>query len=251
MFVFKCRFHICELFGIPLYVDITFLFILLMMVSNFGSLDFGFAMALVLAISITLHELGHSLTARAFGYHTNDITLSLLGGCASLIALPQKAWQELLTAIAGPAVSFVLSILAYLVLRFSPIENQWLFDVLYGVYVMNMMLGTFNLLPALPMDGGRVFRSALRMFMTRVKATYIAMVVGRTLAVALVLLPIMGIHHIWIFPIGGSFFIRLLIAWMIWQEAYREYRIALSESDFRNWTQRDFNARVSPPPYDR
>jgi hypothetical protein len=77
------------------------------------------------------------------------------------------------------------------------------------------------------------------------------MVVGRVAAVLLVVLPILGITSIWIIPIGGSFFLRLLIAYMIWTEGYREYRASLMEESFRGWTQDDFDARVSPPPYER
>jgi fatty acid desaturase len=100
------------------------------------------------------------------------------------------------------------------------------------------------------MDGGRIFRSFARFFMPRAKATYVAMVVGRAVAVLLVLLPLLGISSIWIIPIGGSFILRLLIAFMIWTEGYREYKAALQEENFRKWTQADFEARVSPPPYD-
>lgn len=249
-FGIKTRFRICELFGIPLYLDFSFGFLLVYICLSVGSVDYGIAVALTLAVSITLHELGHSLTARAFGYSTRDITLSLLGGCASLTALPRKAWQEFLTAIAGPAVSFVLGTLAYILLFGTSIESEWLCSILFTVYVMNFMLGLFNLLPALPMDGGRMFRSALSVFLGRLRATEIAMYVGRAVAVALVLLPVFGIQHIWIFPIGGNFFLRLMIAWMVWQEGYREYQMAKVESSWRRWSQDDFRARVSPPPYD-
>ena len=101
------------------------------------------------------------------------------------------------------------------------------------------------------MDGGRIFRSVLRIAFTRAKATYVAMVVGRAAAVMLVVLPLLGITHIWIIPIGGSIILRALIAWMIWQSGYREYLMALEEERFTRWTQADFDARVSPPPYDR
>ena len=250
MFVVRNRYRLCELFGIPLYLDFSFGFILLMFLFD-SPPTYGLAFALLLAISIVAHELGHALTAQAFGYRTIDITLSLLGGCASLISLPRKAWQEFLTAIAGPLVSFVLSLVFYLSLVFLPIESQWLAVVLYFGSVMNLTLGLFNCLPALPMDGGRVFRSALRLFVPRLKATYVAMVVGRVVAVLLVVLPLVGITHLGPIPIGGYFFIRLLIAWMIWKEGMREYRQALADDSFSNWTQDDFNARVSPPPYDR
>jgi len=250
MIAIRNKFHLCDLFGIPIYLDLSFAFILVMFLLDVPP-QYGLAFALALAVSIVLHELGHSLTARAFGYRTNDITLSLLGGCASLIALPRKAWQEFLTALAGPVVSLVLSLVFYLLLRFFPLENIWLLNVIYFVSVVNLTLALFNFLPALPMDGGRIFRSALRLFMTRLKATYVAMLVGRAIAVLLVVLPFFGIHQIGPIPIGGYLFIRLLIAWMIWREGYREYQLAKVESDFRNWTQDDFNARVSPPPYER
>lgn len=249
MIAIKNKFHLCDLFGIPLYLDFSFAVILVMFLLD-SPPQYGLAFTLALAVSIVLHELGHSLTAAAFGYKTNDITLSLLGGCASLIALPRKAWQEFLTALAGPAVSLVLSGLFFVLLHL-PIESEWLFNVLFFVCFMNLTLALFNFLPALPMDGGRIFRSGLMFFMPRLKATYIAMIVGRVAAVLLVVLPFLGIRHIGPIPIGGYFFMRVLIAWMIWREGQREYLMAKYESNFRNWSQADFDARVSPPPYER
>lgn len=239
------------MFGIPVYVDISFAILLLMFIGSAGSIAAGICLAFLLALSVVLHEFGHSLTARLFGYETRDVTLSLLGGCASLIALPRKAWQEFATAAAGPAVSFAVAGLSRFLLTSGIAGEGFSAECLYYLFVLNMMLGFFNLLPALPMDGGRVFRSALRLFYSRVKATYVAMCVGRVLAVALVVLPLLGVERIWIFPIGGSFFIRCLIAWMIWSESMREYRLALTEDSWRGWSQGDFRARVSPPPYER
>ncbi len=243
----KSRYRLCELFGIPIYVDISFAILLLIFVTSGGSLFFGVSTALILAISVILHELGHSLTARAFGYPTRDITISLLGGCASLIALPRKAYQELLTALAGPLVSFLLAGLVVLLDVFGvPVENAYLRGVLQYVFFLNIMLGAFNLLPGFPMDGGRIFRSVMRAFTTKAKATFIAMWVGRAFAAILAL---KGLHSIFT---GGSWgFVTILIAYMIWREGYREYLIARSEENFGSWTQDDFNARVSPPPYER
>lgn len=243
----ESRYRLCELFGIPIYVDISFAILLLIFVTSGGSLFFGVSTALVLAISVVLHELGHSLTARAFGYPTRDITISLLGGCASLIALPRKAYQELLTALAGPLVSFLLAGLVVLLDVFGvPVENAYLRGVLQYVFFLNLMLGAFNLLPGFPMDGGRIFRSVMRAFTTKAKATFIAMWVGRVFAAILAL---KGLHSIFT---GGSWgFVTILIAYMIWREGYREYLIARSEENFGSWTQDDFNARVSPPPYER
>ena len=274
------KYHVCDAFGIPIYIELSFIFLLVLFVMDFGSFTFGVAAALVLAISVTLHELGHALTARAFGYRTRDITLSLLGGCASLVGMPHKAWQEFLTAIAGPAVSFALSFAGIAGLwavsaegGFAAALQEVLSEVLgtfgiavewgSGLYVsvkmkqiagmlgyfaiMNMMLGFFNLLPGFPMDGGRIFRSAARLFTTRTRATWLAMVVGRVCAGLLLLGPLLGITHIWIIPIGGNFFMRLLIAWMIWNEGWREYQQTLVEEAWGDhW---DYSARVSPPPY--
>lgn len=243
--MFPSKYRLCELFGIPVFVDMSFAFLLLLFTLNSGSFSFGLATALLLAISITAHELGHALTAALFGFRTRDITLSLLGGCASLISLPRKAWQELLTALAGPLVSFVLAAVTLLCLMVFPIENYFLGSVLHYFMYMNFMLGAFNLLPGFPMDGGRIFRSVMRIFMSRSRATLAAMWVGRAFAV---LLGIRGLHSIFT---GGSWgFISILIAWMIWREGWREYQQAFAEDRWDGpWRQEDFNARVSPPPY--
>ena len=243
----QAKYRLCELFGIPIYVNLSFVLLLLIFVTDFHSFSFGLAAAIVLAISVTLHELGHALTAGAFGYRTRDITLSLLGVCASLTSLPRKAWQELLTALAGPLVSFAIAGVVLLLDVFGVrIENNWLRSVLAYTFWMNVMLGGFNLLPGFPMDGGRIFRSVMRAFMSREKATLVAMWVGRAFAIVL------GLRGLWsIFNGGGWGFVSIMIAWMIWQEGYREYLQARIESDFRHWTQDDFDARVSPPPYER
>ena len=240
--MFSSKFRICDVFGIPVCLDMSLIVLLVLFVWEFDPPTLGIACALVLAVSITLHELGHALTARVFGYQTRDITLSLLGGCASLIGMPRKASQEFLTALAGPLVSFALSGIGWAVVRYLPIENDWLLGVLVYVFWMNLILGGFNLLPGFPMDGGRIFRSVLRIFTTRVKATYAAMVVGRIFAV---LLAIRGLHSIFT---GGSWgVISLLIAWMIWKEGWREYMQAVQEERWGSpW---EYSARVSPPPY--
>ena len=239
--MFKSKYHLGEMFGIPIYVDISFAFLLLAFMLSQSSMVYGVTNAIILAFSIVLHELGHSLTARLFGYRTRDITISLLGGCASLIALPRKGCQEFLTALAGPLVSFALCALAWFSFDVFTIQNEWLRYALTYLLWLNLMLGAFNLLPGFPLDGGRIFRSVLLVFFDRSKATFIAMWVGRVFAI---LLGISGLHAI---ASGGSWgFIRILIAWMIWQEGYREYLLARMES---SWDYRDFRARVSPPPY--
>lgn len=240
--MFPRRIKICDAFGIPVYLDISLIFLLLVFATGGGPFMLSMACALMLLVSITAHELGHALTARVFGYGTRDITLSLLGGCASLISLPRKAWQELLTALAGPLVSFAISGVAFLSICFLPLD-RWTDALLVYAMWMNVMLGAFNLLPGFPMDGGRVFRSLMRAFMSRTRATYIAMVVGRCVAI---LLGLWGLHRV---VNGGTWgFVTMLIAWMIWREGWREYQVARIEESAYGWND-DWTARVSPPPY--
>ena len=199
--------------------------------------------AMVLGLSIIAHEFGHSLTGRAFGCETHDITLSFIGGCASMTSMPRRGWQEFLVALAGPLVSFALCGIGFFALNTLPIENHFLAYTLVYLYYLNLVLGCFNLLPGFPMDGGRIFRSTMMLFLSRPKATLVAMWIGRVFAVLL------GLSGAYALLNGGSWaFIRIFIAWMIWKEGYREYQLALMES---SWRYEDFRAKVSPPPYER
>lgn len=236
---------ICQLFGIPVFLDFSLIILIVLFLMDFGSFTLGLACALALLVSITLHELGHALTASAFGYHAQKITLSLLGGCASFINLPRKAYQEFLVAVAGPAVSFLISGVMFAVLAFLPVENAWLQGVLFYTLWMNFWLGLFNLLPGFPLDGGRIFRSFLQVFTDRRRATFVAMVVGRVIAVLLAAWGVWEIVHT-----GRWGWVTVLIAWMIWREGYREYQLALMEENFYGHFD-DYTARVSPPPYGR
>ena len=240
------RWRLFDLFDIPVYVDMTFLILLFLFVNSGSTFVVGLMQALVLGASIVAHEYGHALTGRAFGCETSHITLSFIGGCASMVSMPRRGWQEFLVAIAGPAVSFLLCGLGWLLLYTLPVASPYFAETLVYLYYLNLVLGCFNLLPGFPMDGGRIFRSAMMLFVSRPQATLVAMWVGRAVAVFL------GLSGLYELFNGGSFaFIRIFIAWMIWKDGYREYRLALAEEDFRRWTQGDFNARVSPPPYDR
>ena len=240
------RFKICDAFGIPVYADMSSALLVLWLVFLMGDITAGVTCAILLAFSIVVHELAHSLTARAFGCRIAEIRLSLIGGCASG-ELPHSAWKEFLVAAAGPASSLAMGFGALAaIICAGRIDNVWLSNALLYFVRMNLMLGLFNLLPGFPMDGGRIFRSAMRLFMSREKATKCAMIVGRVAAVALVVLPEFGIHVIFkIIPLGGDLFFRLLIAFMIWREGYREYLLAKLEAE--KWN--GWRARVSPPPY--
>ena len=237
------RWKIFEFFDIPVYVDVSFLILLLLFVNSGHSFSFGLMQALVLGLSITAHEYGHALTGRLFGCETHDINLSMIGGCASMLSMPRRGWQEFLVALAGPLVSFALSGLGFAAFYLLPIENDFLWNSLGYLAWLNLVLGCFNLLPGFPMDGGRIFRSVMMIFTTRPKATFVAMWVGRAFAV---LLGLSGLYSL--FNGGSCAFIRIFIAYMIWKDGYREYQLALMES---NWDYHDFRAKVSPPPYEQ
>ena len=237
------RWKIFEFFDIPVYVDVSFLVLLFLLLNSGGSFSSGLMQALVLGLSIVAHEYGHALTGRLFGCETHDINLSMIGGCASMLSMPRRGWQEFLVALAGPLVSFALCGVGFAAINLLPVENEFLGYTLLYLFWLNFVLGCFNLLPGFPMDGGRIFRSVMMLFLSRPKATFVAMWVGRAFAVFLGLSGVYAIFN------GGSWaFVRIFIAYMIWKDGYCEYQLALMES---SWEYRDFRAKVSPPPYDR
>src|SRR2546425_243200 len=126
---------------------------------------------------VLLHEFGHALTAKRYGIRTQDITLLPIGGIARLERLPENPRQELWVTLAGPAVNVVIAGVLFMVLWFVYRMNEF-FQVrlLEGNFLLRLMwvnvfLGVFNMLPAFPMDGGRVLRALLSMRLGRAKAT--------------------------------------------------------------------------------
>jgi Zn-dependent protease/predicted transcriptional regulator len=184
-----------EIAGIGIFIHATFflliLFILLRHVLGGQGLSAalaGIAFILVIFACVVLHELGHALAARRFGIRTRDITLLPIGGVARLERMPEKPSQELRVALAGPVVNVVIAAGLYgvLVLLGSRPELeklQWVGgDFLNKVMAVNLWLAGFNMLPAFPMDGGRVLRALLASRMEFTRATHIAARVGQAMA---------------------------------------------------------------------
>ncbi|MGB5459942.1 MAG: site-2 protease family protein [Eudoraea sp.] len=184
----------------------------------------------LLFFCVVLHELGHALTAKRFNIDTKKITLLPIGGVASLEKMPEKPGQELIVALAGPAVNVIIAILLFLVV---PMKNYFGLDadsliqllsapsmetLLFYLFIANVMLVVFNLIPAFPMDGGRVFRALLTFTMDRARATQIAAGLGQALAV--------------IFFMLGLFFnpFLILIALFIYIAAYSENQMVKQKS---------------------
>jgi Zn-dependent protease/CBS domain-containing protein len=203
--------RIGRVFGIPIFLHVTFLiilplFILLFSVDSteifgivigFGNLDasaevrylFGTAAAVIFFATILAHELAHSYVAVRYGVKIRHITLMLFGGVASMEEIPRQPGQELKMAFAGPFTSLVIGLFTYLAMTALEGQESVVGEgavLLLGILAFyNILLAGFNLLPAFPMDGGRVLRSFLATRMPYVDATRKAVSVAKALAIAM------------------------------------------------------------------
>ena len=216
--------QIAKVAGIPIRVHATFLifivFIYVALAQGQGPAVALETVAFFLAIfgCVVLHELGHALTARRYGVRTRDITLLPIGGVARLERIPEKPSQEIAVALAGPAVNVLIAgvLLAIFVGgggTLSP-ENLGTLEggFLERLLAYNVFLALFNLIPAFPMDGGRVLRALLATRLDYLRATRIAANVGQGIALLFV---------IWGIKVGNPFllFIALFVFIGAGQEA--------------------------------
>lgn len=194
----KWSWKVVRVGGIDLRVHATFVILLawlaLIFYRDIGTLAgaaSGVFFTLALFASVVLHEFGHALTARRFGVPTRDITLLPIGGVARLEYIPDQPKQELQIALAGPAVTLFIVAVLYVVLRVLGLPVMLADDVVVpqgrGAFLaqlmwVNVSLLLFNLLPAFPMDGGRVLRAMLALRMKYLRATMVAARVGRVFA---------------------------------------------------------------------
>jgi Zn-dependent protease/CBS domain-containing protein len=163
----------------------------------------GLVCALGLFTSVLVHEIGHAVAARVYGVRTKQITLWFLGGVAQLEDMPRARGAEAVVAIVGPITSALLSVLFAGILRFTDAGGGVAFVFAY-LALMNAALAIFNLLPALPLDGGRVLRSLLALAIDRERATVIVGGVSRAVAI---LLGVYGFLTFQLFLVVIAFFV--------------------------------------------
>ena len=184
--------------GIDVYVHATFLLLIgwvgyshWVEHQNWGEVLNGILFILALFACVVLHEYGHALTARKYGIKTRDITLYPIGGVARLERMPDKPIEELWVALMGPAVNVVIAAVLFAVLFLTnglvPLTDLTIASGSFveRLMVVNISLVLFNLLPAFPMDGGRVLRALLAMRMDYVRATQTAANIGQGMAFVL------------------------------------------------------------------
>ncbi|MEW7289990.1 site-2 protease family protein [Aquimarina sp. 2304DJ70-9] len=199
-----------KLFKVTIEIHWTFVFILAWVI--FLELKAGGTLQnalmstifiLLLFVCVVFHEFGHILTARKFGVTTKKITLLPIGGVASMDTIPENPRQELLIALAGPAVNIAIAMFLLLFVRVSfffdqdpnqlesTLSHVTAQNLIIYLFFANIALAIFNFIPAFPMDGGRVLRAILAMKMDRVTATNIASGIGQFLALVFVIIGIL------------------------------------------------------------
>jgi Zn-dependent protease/CBS domain-containing protein len=244
-----------NIFNIKIYVHWTFLFLLayVLLIGSDEGLNFDqgilrISFIFALFACVVLHELGHALTARKFGCQTRRIVLLPIGGMAQIEKIPKDPKQELIVAIAGPIVSFSIAALLYLIIDIGgefpssdQIKNMNIDDFisqyfLFYLCLLNFMLAIFNLIPAFPMDGGRILRAFLAMNMSRLKATKISVVIGQFLAILFVVMAI-NINNPWLAIIGIFIFLAAK-----GEAMHEDIKSLLSKFKVKDLTMRQYTA---------
>ncbi|MBS3783092.1 MAG: site-2 protease family protein, partial [Anaerolineae bacterium] len=244
--------------GIDIKLHITFPLILVWAAIQFGFLGqsgfslsgaaFGVVVTLLLFVCVVIHELSHSLTSTWMGYPVEDIVLLPLGGVSQIEKMPEKPGEEFLMAIAGPLSNVVIAFLLGVLSLFTPVSLLgglrriatdpmslgWQ-DTLPYLILTNVGLAAFNLIPAFPMDGGRVLRSLLATIMPQTRATDIAVRIGQAFA--------------WLLGLGGLLtgnLIWILIAIFVYSGAMQEGRMTRIRGIFEGMKVQQAFSRDAP-----
>lgn len=271
--MFNSSFRVAKVWGIPIKLHVSLIVVLLMLGvqtaragNGPGMVLQGFATYALVLLSIALHELGHSFVAIRKGCRVREITLLFIGGVAQMEQIPQRPRDEFQMAIAGPAVSLALGGLFLTVGSVIAATNGgWIRnigEILFVVGIINCILAGFNLLPAFPMDGGRVLRALLTSKLGRLRATFVAARLGKITAFLFGFIGWFGLRG---FSRPRNW-ILIVIAFFIYSAAGNEYRVERVKEARRRqaqgggWSPFDGawgpppdpedEVVVSPPPYD-
>ena len=218
----KSSFKIFSVFGIPVELHISFLalMIIIYIVAFFNLIPYINLLTAVLItlvfVTVVLHELSHSYIAKRYGIKIKRIVLIPIGGVSEMEEIPKDPSQELRIALAGPLANLIIALISFFILIiFRASLSSVLLGALYYFIVVNLLLGLFNLLPAFPMDGGRILRAFLAKRMSFVRATRLAATIGKELAI--------------IMAVVGVFFnfLLILVAIFVYFGAEGEYRSIL------------------------
>lgn len=231
-----------KVFGIDFHIHGTFwLLPVIVLLTSFGASAsvVAFELLFVFAVfaCVALHELGHALAAAGYGIRTRDITLYPIGGVAALERMPAKPAHEIVVALAGPAVNVVIAVGLLLGISAASLPLPWepATDIVeaftHRLFFANVVLCVFNLLPAFPMDGGRVLRALLATRLTRLRATEIAVRVGTGVAI---LMFVAGVMYAEIGLVAIA-----VVVWLLGQAELLNVRVTearrMNELRLRDW----------------
>ena len=194
---------------------------------------------------VVLHELGHSFVAQHYGIGVRRILLMPIGGMAEMDAIPREPGREFLMTLAGPAVNFVIAGLLWPVVHWLPDMirlHSWQ-GLIFQVFVANLVMGVFNLVPVFPMDGGRILRALLATRLNYLKATFVAASIGKVLALTGILFMLFWFdtpHYL-----GALLFLFIFLAGDAEYKAVR--RRELEDAEWRAMLLRLYGPRAEPP----
>ncbi len=236
----KGAFRVAKVAGIPVEVHWSFVLMGVYVIYLGQSLGMDWStiawlgmLVLSLFLCVVLHEFGHALTARRFGVKTKDIIISPIGGVARLEKLPEKAIHEFYVAVAGPLVNLLIVVLLLPYFFFYSLEEVRFqlatiyfsspIQIIPFLLIGNIVLATFNLLPAFPMDGGRIFRALLSIKLGRLKATRLASLLGNFFGILMV-----------IYAVFTQSIITGFIGIFVFLLASQEYRMVRMDETLKN-----------------
>lgn len=234
-----------RVFGIPIRAHFLLLIALPFIMNWFStpSMPMRLLGAIGLFASVALHELGHSVVAQAKGGHIQEIVLYPFGGAARISNIPVKPLDEILVALAGPAVSLMIGIIGTILgFRIFYVHPELNYNpLILELGIINIVLFIFNLFPVFPMDGGRVLRAVLATKKSRVEATRIAASIGKYFCIFFVVYGLLKMNLLLAF-IGGYIYFA-------GQAEYRQVAAEHLAGSFSGLREGKIEVDVSPPPY--